>query len=133
VGIWTIGVGHVIDDHDRYAWQHLRDGRGRYTITEAMVLDLLRIDVKEAENAVNGVGRGSWRNPNMFDSLVSLVFNVGAGVVAATWFRRCVMFEDLWLAEQHFPHWDHAGGRRIRGLSIRRAEELAWMRKGAPK
>jgi lysozyme len=130
-GFETIGVGHVIDDHDRLVWQDKRNRKGRYVISEAEVLMLLETDVKKVEKACRLMNAGPYKNPNIFDSMCSFLFNVGTGVASQAWVRWVLKHEDIEMAERHFPHWDHAGGKQVRGLTVRRHNELAWMRKGA--
>jgi len=68
-GKHTIGYGHVILPNE----QHLLKAR----ITEAQALELLRNDLAIAEVRV----RRLWKvamTQNMYDMLVSLVFNVGS-------------------------------------------------------
>lgn len=132
-GLETIGVGHLITDFDRQRWQHKKDRRGKYTLNHAEVLDLLEADVQNVERAVRSLKHGEWRNPNVFDSCCSFLFNLGTGITEKEWFRMIVVGEDVRLAERKFPLYVNAGGKRIRGLVIRRQEELAWMRKGEQK
>lgn len=129
-GLPTIGVGHLITDYDRQAWQHLRNRKGAYVISEAKAMELLGEDVAKVERACRAVNPGPYENPNVFDSMCSFLFNVGAGVAAKPWARWVLIHEDVEKAEHHFPRWIHAGDKRIKGLVLRRQNELAWMRKG---
>lgn len=65
-GVWTIGYGHT---------KHAVPGM---TITEKQAEDWLRVDIQWAEDAVNKLSTVPL-NRNMFDALVSLVFNIGVG------------------------------------------------------
>jgi lysozyme len=129
-GYETIGVGHLINDYDRHAWQHLKDSKGRYHIVEEEVFRLLRADLAKVERRLWLDRKTVMENSNIYDSLVSFVFNVGVGVTSTAWFREILIHEEISVAERHFPLWNRAGGRVVRGLTIRRHEELAWMRKG---
>jgi lysozyme len=128
-GYPTIGVGHLIADEDRFAWQHLRDSKGKYHITEAKALELLASDLDLVERAVSSRKGELWRNPNMLDSVLSFLFNVGRGRLREQWLREFIETEDIRIAEAHWPLWNKAGGRVVKGLTIRRHNELAWMRK----
>jgi lysozyme len=67
-GVWTIGYGHT--------------GPGVSTmgkITRARGLELLALDVRSAEHAVNALGLRL--SQGQFDALVSFVFNCGAGTL----------------------------------------------------
>jgi lysozyme len=130
-GYPTIGVGHLITDEDRFAWQHLRDSKGRYHITEAKMLELLAEDLDMVERAVSSRKGELWRNPNMLDSTLSFLFNLGRGRIRQPWLLQFIETEDLDIAEGHWPLWNRAGGKVVRGLTVRRHNELAWMRKGA--
>ena len=64
----TIGYGHVITDNDKII----------PPITEKQADDLLKQDIKTAENAVNLLVKIPLTQ-NEFDALVCFVFNVGVG------------------------------------------------------
>lgn len=130
-GYPTIGVGHLITDRDRLRWQHKRDGRGRYVLNESEVLTLLAEDVDKVERAIAKRKVGPWLNPNILDSLASFTFNLGTGLLDELWVKYLIEDEMIGLAEAHFPRYNRARGKVVRGLTIRRHEELAWMRKGA--
>lgn len=129
-GYETIGVGHLITDHDRFVWQHMKDAKGRYHITEPQMLSLLASDLRIVERRLWLDRKTVMENTHIYDSLVSFLFNVGVGVASTSWFRWVLLHEDIEMAERHFPLWNRAGGKVVRGLTIRRHEELAWMRKG---
>jgi len=60
-----------------------------------------------------------------YDSLVSFVFNVGSGAFASSTLLRKLNAGDCWGAGAQFIRWDKAKGRRLKGLTIRRADERA--------
>jgi lysozyme len=67
-GLWTIGVGHLIQPNENYLLTK--------TLTNNEVLQLLKKDITKYEKAVND----SILFPlsqNKFDALVSLAFNIG--------------------------------------------------------
>lgn len=92
-GIWTIGVGHTGSDFGpESVW------------TDKQVLDTFMRDVAWAENAVSKVKMPL--NQNMFDALVSFVFNVGEKAFANSTMKK---FLDMGLynnAAMEFDRWN---------------------------
>jgi len=111
VKIPTIGVGHTGPE--------VCLGQ---TITDAECLDLLRGDVKEAEDAVNE-SVTAVLNQAQFDALVSLVFNIGAGAFKDSTLLRMLNAGQYEAAADQFQRWDRAGGRELPGLLKRRLAE----------
>ncbi len=72
-GKWTIGYGHLI-----LPWENFDAG-----ITEQEALGLLVSDLADAEAEVNARVRVSISQA-MYDALVSLAFNIGAGAFAGS-------------------------------------------------
>ena len=116
-GAWTIGYGHLIvaGENEKY-----KDG-----ITIAAALELLKQDIKIAENAVNEQVTRSL-TPNQFTALISLVFNIGVGG-----FKKSTLLKRLNDGTEkelrRVPgeilkwHWDN--GKPVKGLVNRRAKE----------
>jgi len=109
VGVWTIGYGHT---------KGVTKGQ---TITREMAEQLLREDVAEAENAVNRVAATRKLNltDNQFSALVSFTFNLGAENLAT------LMNHGLDKAADRILLFDHAGGKKLPGLTRRRQQERA--------
>lgn len=104
----TIGVGHLLQPNESYL-----DG-----ITEAQALDLLASDVLKCEIALNKLIPANCTQ-NQFDALVDFGFNLGVGAL-------CQMVGHGWRQiPTQIVKWDHAAGRIVTGLSLRRARELA--------
>lgn len=120
-GIPTIGYGHVIKPNESY----LYDG-----ITEAQATELLRQDLKEAEDAVNRSIDVPLQQ-NEFDALVSLVFNIGGGAFRSSTVRKRInelsTQEEI---EKWWKAWNKVtiGGQKqvSRGLVKRRAAEVEY-------
>lgn len=63
-----------------------------------------------------------------YDVLVSFVFNVGAGAFSRSTMLRYINANQCEAAGAEFLRWDRAGGKRLRGLTKRRAREsAAWL------
>lgn len=62
-------------------------------------------------------------NQCQFDALVSFTYNVGSGNLQASTLRRKLNRGDTDGAADEFPKWRKAGGRILKGLVRRRAEE----------
>jgi lysozyme len=111
---WTIGYGHYGPD--------VRAGQ---RITALRALQLLRLDLRNAEAAVTRlvkVGIGQER----FDALVSFVFNVGAGNFASSTLLRKLNHGDYAGAGREFDRWTRgADGKSLPGLVARRNAEQA--------
>lgn len=123
VGVWTIGYGHT------------KTAKPGMVITEKEAEKLLRDDLAWAERAVfNGV-KVAITQP-MFDAMVSLCFNIGAGAFGRSTLLRKLNAGDYEGAAQQFRVWvkgtDPKTGKKItiRGLVNRRADEEALFRKG---
>jgi lysozyme len=107
---WTIGYGHTNGVHqgDR--------------CTEAQADAWLREDVAVAERAVAGLGVPL--SQSMYDALTSLVFNVGSAPLRQTIGRR-LKARNYFGAWEGMAAWRKQGGKDLRGLARRRAEEMA--------
>lgn len=60
-----------------------------------------------------------------FDALVSFTYNVGNSAFMGSTLLRRLNAGDCIAAAQEFRRWDKAGGRTVRGLTVRRAAEAA--------
>lgn len=107
----TIGYGHLI-----------RKGENYGKINEKKAEELLREDLKSAENAVRKYVKTDI-NKNQFDALVSFVYNVGTGNFKGSTLLKKVNSKDFEGAAGEFAKWNKAGGKVIAGLVKRRAEE----------
>lgn len=110
VGVWTIGYGHT------------STAKQGMTITEKEAENLLKQDLKIAEDEIN---RHSLPlKQHQFDSLTSLVFNIGIGA-----FRKSTLLKRLKIDVNHpdiasqFNRWVYGGGKILKGLVRRRKEE----------
>lgn len=120
-GGWpTIGYGHVV-----------RGDEGlNIPLSEKDGTRLLRDDVGIAERAVRRLIKAPL-NENQFSALVSFTFNLGSGNLQASTLRRKLNRGDYDGASAEFPKWRKAGGRILKGLVRRRAEERGLFERAA--
>lgn len=109
-GVPTIGYGHT------------KDVRMGDRISEYWAKELLRDDIDEAERQVKELGVA--RNEAQLDALVSFVFNLGIGALKESTLLR-VIREGGSKADikREFKRWVYAGGKRLKGLELRREWE----------
>jgi lysozyme len=123
VGVLTIGYGHTGGVYEGQKISH------------AKAVEYLREDLTTAQNAVRRfvLEKGIPLQPNQFDALVSLVFNVGSGSIftkkydngyqqGSTLYNRLLMLDFSGAAER-FTDFRKAGGRELAGLLKRREQE----------
>ncbi|MCK9399601.1 MAG: lysozyme [Bacteroidales bacterium] len=111
-GNWTIGYGHMA----------FPAGPGQ-SITMADALRLFKEDVAPVEDFINH--NLMINSQNKFDALVSLIFNLGIGNFSHTLCYRLVKAdpENLAIAFE-WVEIIKSGGKRYRGLLLRRLSEL---------
>ena len=109
-GVPTIGYGHT------------KDVRMGDRISEYWAKELLRDDIDEAERQVKELGVA--RNEAQLDALVSFVFNLGIGALKESTLLR-VIREGGSKADikREFKRWVYAGGKKLKGLEVRREWE----------
>lgn len=114
VGIPTIGIGHVVLPGEDFS-------KG---ITHEQAIELLRKDVAKFEEAIEKYVKVPL-NQNQYDALISLVFNVGSGVLqeSRSTLAKKLNAGDYAGAADQFLLWCNAGGKRNQGLYNRRISE----------
>lgn len=91
-GIWTIGVGHTGPEvHEGLVW------------FDSDIVQAFTKDVGWAEDAVNAVKQPL--NQNMFDALVSFVFNIGSTAFAKSTMKKLLDAGDYKAASEQFDQW----------------------------
>ena len=109
-GVPTIGYGHT---------KGVRMGD---RISKYWAEDLLRRDIREAEDGVNALGVA--KTQGQFDALVSFAFNLGIDRLEKSSLLRRIRDGDSEEAiVREFMRWVYAGGKRLAGLERRRAWE----------
>lgn len=116
IGLWTVGVGHLIGDGKTLPIEWFR------TLTIDEVDELLKSDLRKFEKGVLRLCPNHLTQ-SRFDALVSFAFNVGLGNLQASTLRQKHNRGDILGASQEFLRWNKAGGRVLRGLTIRRKDE----------
>lgn len=61
---------------------------------------------------------------NEYDALMSFIYNIGAKQFASSTLRRRLNEGDYQAAAEQFSRWIYSGGQQLRGLVIRRNEEM---------
>ena len=109
-GVPTIGYGHT------------KDVRMGDRISEYWAKELLRDDIEEAERQVKELKVA--RNEAQLDALTSFVFNLGIGALKESTLLK-VIREGGSKADikREFKRWVYAGGKRLKGLELRREWE----------
>jgi len=109
-GVWTIGVGHTRNVK--------KDDKISYEQSDQFLMD----DLHTAENAVNLFVHVPI-NQNMFDALVSLVFNIGVQAFRESTLVKLLnmgLYKD---ASEQFIRWNKDNGKVVDGLTRRRQLE----------
>jgi lysozyme len=109
--VWTIGYGHT------------KTVKTEMIISESQAEELLKIDLADAERAVNRTNLTLTQN--QFDALVSFVFNVGSGNFAnSTLLKRLNEKADKREITTQFNRWIFGKNKvKLPGLVRRRAAE----------
>jgi len=116
IGLWTVGVGHLIGDGKTLPIEWFR------TFTMDEVDELLKKDLRRFERGVLRLCPNNLTQ-SRFDALVSFAFNVGLGNLQASTLRQKHNRNDVCGAAKEFLRWNKAGGKVFRGLTIRRQDE----------
>lgn len=120
-GVWTVGYGHTKD---------VTEGM---RISRPMADAMLLADVHQVERVLGPFVRVPLQ-PNQWDALVSLAFNVGAPRIAKSMLLRLVNVQDFarWNekgevvggAARHFLDWRNVQGKPDAGVLRRRQAEM---------
>lgn len=107
-GVLTIGYGHTGSD--------VREGD---RLTTYAAEELLLMDLREHERAVRRLKVA--HTQGQFDALVSFAFNVGIGRLNRSALLRTIRNGGSKAQiTREFKRWVFAGGKRLRGLELRR-------------
>lgn len=126
--LWTVGVGHVIDPtHARVPMSERKalpipNGWDR-TLSMEEVDDILQQDLARFVSGVIRLCPNTANNQSHLDALTSFAFNVGLGNLQRSQVRMKYNREDYEGAMDELLTWNKAGGRVLRGLTMRRQDE----------
>jgi lysozyme len=123
IGLWTVGVGHLIGDGKSLPPEWNRS----FTIGE--IDQILRQDLARFEKGVTRLCP-VLLTQNQFDSLCSFAFNCGLGRLQSSTLRQKVLRGDMQGAAEEFLKYTRAGGKVFKGLVTRRNDERALFLKG---
>jgi len=113
-GVWTVGYGTTkIDGKPVEAGQ---------TATERQAQEWLEQDMAWAQTAVNKLVKVKLTQ-NMFDALVSFVYNIGENAFARSTLLQLLNSGQYEPASQQFDRWVYDNKKLIKGLVTRRLEE----------
>ena len=127
--IWTVGVGHVIDQsHIKVPLAERKslpipDGWNR-TLSMGEVDEMLAKDLQSFENGVRRLCPNGL-TPGRLGALTSFAFNVGLGNLQRSTIRMKHNRGDYDGAAEAFMAWTKAGGKELKGLVNRRKDERA--------
>jgi lysozyme len=114
----TIGYGHLIKSSEDFS-----NG-----ITREQASQLLAQDTQAAVNAVNSQVKVNLTQ-TQFDALIDFTFNLGAHALS-----KSVLLQNINAVRpavlKNFTDWNHAGGKVVDGLTIRRTDEFNLFSKG---
>ena len=109
-GVPTIGYGHT---------KGVRMGD---RISEQWAVELLKMDIQEVEEQVKALHVA--RTEGQLDALVSFAFNLGISRLRDSTLLKLIRKGGRKNAiRQEFKRWVYAGGKKLRGLEIRREWE----------
>lgn len=126
--LWTVGVGHVIDQtHIRVPMEERKNlpipaGWDR-TLSMDEVNAILAKDLESFERGVLRLAPNLAGRQSKFDACVSFSFNVGLGNFQRSTIRMKIQREEWDAAADAFLMWTKAGGKELPGLVKRRKGE----------
>ncbi len=125
-GLLTIGVGHLLTQDELHSGKiHIGSESIDYRrgLTKEQIRDLLAQDLKGFEKVVNENVKVPL-NQNQFDTLVSFSFNVGAAAFKNSTLLKVLNNKQYDEVPKQLRRWVYAGGLKVRGLQIRRENEI---------
>ena len=118
-GIPTIGYGHVVPSMDTPE------------ITPDIAEALLKLDMTKALNQALALCPVLLlESENRKAAIADFVFNLGSGRLKISTLRKAINARDWNKAATELTYWVHGGGRRLRGLVLRRAAEIVLIKRG---
>ena len=118
IGLWTVGVGHLIGDGKILPKEWNKE------FTDEEIDQILCEDLERFEIGIQRLTKVNL-SQGQFDALVSFSFNVGLGNYQSSTLRAKLNRGDYEGASNEFWKWRRAGGKILKGLVKRRADEKA--------
>lgn len=118
VNVWTIGYGTT--DKANVGITPVKGMK----ITESQADTYLRLYVAREEQKILNLVKVPL-NDNQLSALSSFVYNLGIGNFQSSTLLKKLNAGDYKGASSEFPKWNKAGGKVLKGLVARRAEERA--------
>lgn len=115
--VLTVGIGSTEYNGEKINPRH------RYTDLE--IAERWKNDIKTAERCVMKYANGQALPQSVFDSVVSITFNVGCGALSQSTLFKHLRAGRYIQACNEYPRWVYAGGRKLPGLVSRREKEKA--------
>lgn len=123
--VWTIGYGTTTYPNG----QKVKEGD---TCTREQAEAYLSHHLKQFEAAILGAVRVPLTQ-NQFDSLVSLVYNIGPAAFSTSTLLKKLNTRDYQGTAEEFPRWNKSNGKVLQGLVRRREEERKLFLEGIKK
>jgi GH24 family phage-related lysozyme (muramidase) len=114
----TIGYGHLIKKGEDFS-------KGT---TKEKAAELLSQDTKTAADAVNSKVTTNL-SQTKFDAVVDFTYNLGGGNLGKSSLLKNINAGND-VTKENFTDWNHAGGKVVNGLTIRRTDEFNLFSKG---
>lgn len=111
-GKLTIGYGHLIQSGEDFHQGVTREQAG----------ELLSRDVQKAVDEVNSRVTTKLSQPQ-FDAVVDFTFNLGGASLRKSTLLKNINAGNV-VTKDNFTDWNHAGGKVVPGLTIRRSDEF---------
>jgi len=117
IGLWTVGVGHLIGDG-----KSLPESWNR-TFTQEEIDALLKRDLSRFESGLSKMLPNIKLKQCEFDALISFSFNLGLGCFQRSTIRQALLRGDKETAMESLVKYCKAGGKILKGLQNRRLDE----------
>ena len=123
-GLWTVGVGHLIGDGKTLPKEWNK------TFTNEEIDGILKHDLNRFELGVSKMLPNVRLRQCEFDSLVCFAFNLGLGTFQRSTIRQALIRGDKEAAMESLMKYCRAGGKVLKGLLNRRADERKMFESG---
>lgn len=125
-GYWTVGYGTVVreEDVEKYKESPITKEQGEILLIENLtkMFKIVRPMLKNVR-----------METDMWDAIMSFVYNVGTYAFYRSTLRRKLLREEYFEAGDEFRRWVYVGGRKLIGLVRRREEERRLFLEGVKK